>query len=148
MLITGAVLIVIAVLVFAIGVYMVLTQAKITVTTATLPPGGNITLGTANPDRILTVSYMDSINKPLEIYVTAPGQWSQKYVNGYYVVAYAVLSGKGNLYLINNYSIPVTVTYYIISGLRTGGAFELMGIVIGIIGVILAILGAVLRPRR
>lgn len=98
----------------------------------------------------MTVSYTDSINKPpLEIYVTAPpGQWSQKYVNGYYVVAYAVLSGKGNLYLINNYSIPVTVTYYIISGLRTGGVFELMGIVIGIIGVILAILGAVLKPKR
>ena len=53
-----------------------------------------------------------------------------------YAVAYTVLSGTGTLYLVNNYSTPITVKY---------GLVVLMAI---ILGVILTILGAVLKPKR
>ncbi len=101
------------------------------------------------------MSYMDSINKSLDFYVTAPPNASQRYiifqryVYGLYVVTCSPIgNGTGTLYLVNNYTVPVTITYYIYHGLASVGLFLLMSIVIGIIGVVLAILGAVLKPRK
>ena len=59
-----------------------------------------------------------------------------------YAAACAVLNGAGTLYLVNNYSIPITVKYGLVS-LTTASL-----ITSGLIGIILAILGAVLKPKQ
>ncbi len=67
-------------------------------------------------------------------------------------VAYTVVSGEGVLYLVNNYSTPVSVQYSIVpvpitSSLIIGELMGMASMVLGIIGVILVILGAVLKPK-
>ncbi len=152
--IAGVVLIVLAVVMYVVGTYVVSRLVMPTMMTVTLSPGGNVTVGTASPGEVLTVVYTDSINQPpLETFTSMPGVLKTMYTSGHYVVAYTVLSGTGTLYLVNNYSIPVTVKYSIVgvsitSSLLIGGMLILFALVIGIIGVVLAILGAVLKPRK
>ncbi len=151
----GVVLIVVAIVIFVFGMYILARQVRLTVMTVTLSPGEEIAVGVVSPGKVFTMSYMDSINKSLEFYVTAPPNAPQRYiifqryVYGLYVVTCSLIgNGTGTLYLVNNYTVPVTITYYIYHGLVSVGSFLLMSIVIGIIGVVLAILGAVLKPRK
>ncbi len=91
------------------------------------------------------------MNKPLEVNITEPGLVEHLYASGHYVVIYTPTTGSGTLYLINNYSIPITVTYNVVGlpiySSMVSGFLVLISIIIGIIGIILAILGAVLRPK-
>ncbi|ADY01548.1 hypothetical protein VMUT_1343 [Vulcanisaeta moutnovskia 768-28] len=153
LLIVGVILIIVAIVIFVVSTYVVARQVKPATMAVTLSPGDNVTVGTASLGKVLTVVYTDSINQPLETYITVPGILKTIYSNGQYVVAYTVTTGTGTLYLVNNYSVPVTIKYSIIgvsvtSSIIIAGALAFVAIIIGVVGVILAILGAVLRSRK
>ena len=148
----GVALIAVAIAFFIIGAYITAKTFKPLITTATLNPGENITIGIASPGRALTIYYSSSINKPLKIYSNESGFMITTYRNGYYAIVFTILNGTSVLYLINNYSIPVAIKYSIanlaISSTIAGGVLVLLSIVIGIVGIILIILGLILKPRK
>ncbi len=156
MLITGMVLLVIAIALFAIGftgAAKVIGTPSSSPKTISLSPGDEILIGSVEAGTALGMVYNDSLNKPLGVNYTSPGYLSTTQVDGLYVVTYAPLSGVGDLYLVNNYTTTVSVTYRVISisassGLITSGVMIFLSIVIGIVGLILTILGAVLKPRH
>lgn len=149
--ITGLVLIVLAVVLFMIGAYVISKSFRPVSATVELSPGENVTIGAASPGKALTTYYMDSINKSLEVNTTEPGLIENLYTSGRYVVIYTITNGTGTLYLVNNYTVPVTVEYNVVSlsiySSIASGFLVIISIIIGIIGVILAILGAVLKPK-
>ncbi|ABW01865.1 hypothetical protein [Caldivirga maquilingensis] len=152
LLITGIALIVAALVLFIVGAYAISRSFKPLTTTVTLNPGENETIGVATPGRALTMYYTDSINKPLRVYTNESGFMATTYRAGYYVVVFTILNGTSALYLINNYSAPVTVKYSIVnlalSSSIVSGVLVIVSIVVGIIGVILIILGLVLRSSK
>ena len=151
MLIAGVVLIVIAAMAFFAAAYT-LSGMVSHMRTITLGPGGRVMVGTVSSGGLLVVVYTDSIGKPLETYTTVLGILKSSTYSGMYAVAYTVLSGTGTLYLMNNYSTPITVKYGLVSStiasLIISDLVVLMAIILGVIGIILVILGAVLKPKR
>ncbi len=169
--IAGIALIVVAVVLFIIGTYIIGKTFKPSTIAVTLSPGENVTIGVASPGKVLTVYYSSSINKPLKIstnksniyyseFLNAPlkvynnesGFIVTTYRDGYYVIVFTMLNGTGALYLVNNYSMPITIKYSIanlmISSSILGGVLFLLSIVIGIVGVVLIILGLVLKSSK
>ncbi|WP_291766485.1 hypothetical protein [Caldivirga sp. UBA161] len=152
LLVAGIALIVVALVFFIVGAYIIGKTFKPLTTTAALNPGENITIGVASPGKALTIYYSSSINKPLRIYSNESGFMITTYRDGYYVVVFTMLNGTSVLYLINNYSVPITIKYstanlVIISSIA-GGVLILLSIVVGVVGVILIILGLVLKSSR
>ena len=150
LLIIGAVLLVVAVILFLIYTLM-MSSGEYGSLSATLQPGERVEIGTITSSEVLTVSYMDSINKPLQPYVTA-GNYYESSKAGGYVVMYILQSGEGTLYLVNNYTEPVSITALVkVSPSPYSTESEAMGGVIflaGLAGIVLLILGAVLKPRK
>ena len=149
--IAGVVLIIIAAVAFFAATYMLSSMVS-HMRTITLNPGDKVMVGTVSSGGLLIVVYTDSIGKPLETYTTVPGVLKSSTYSGMYVAAYTVLSGIGTLYLMNNYSTPITVKYGLLSStaasLITSGLVVLMAIILGVIGIILVILGAILKPKQ
>lgn len=156
LLIMGITLIVLAVVVFFVGIYLSsgLTTSVTSLVTSprnetTLKPGSSINVGTASADETLIVMYNDTLDQPLQVSTTSPGALTVETIEGQYVIIYAPETGAGSLYLVNNYSQYATV-YYSYGVINVSSALPLFvslvaSIGIGLAGVVLAILGAVLR---
>ncbi|MFB6470204.1 MAG: hypothetical protein TU36_003070 [Vulcanisaeta sp. AZ3] len=158
LLIVGIVLIVLAVVIFFLGIYLStsFTQSVTSLVTkarseATLTPDSSIHISNVSSGETLMIIYNDTLEKPLETVTTAPGGLKIAFIYGQYMVAYVPVSSVGSLSLVNNYSEPVTVyyTYSVASFSSLAPLLFSMAIVfvMGIAGIILAVLGAVLKSK-
>ena len=150
LLIIGAVLLVVAVILFLVYSLM-MSSGEYESFSATLQPGERVKVGTITSSEALTVFYTDSINEPLQPYVTA-GNYSTISKAGRFAVMYILQSGIGTLYLVNNYTEPVSITALVevsLSPYSTESMLMASAIFLaGLAGIVLLILGAVLKPKK
>mgnify|MGYP001770773457 FL=1 len=150
LLIIGAVLLVVAVILGIFTGMLIASSTRYWKFSVTLQPGERIKVGTISSSQSLTVFYVDSINESLQPYVTAGSYYAISRA-GHFAVTYNPHSGIGTLYLINNYSEPVSIVALVaVTTIFTTETDLLMAITIlaGLAGIILIILGAVLKPRK
>ena len=169
-LVAGLVLIVLALLIFIVGAYGIGKSFRPITANVTLNPGESIRIGAATPGSTLVLYYIDSLGKPLEAYINVNGVNLTATANGlvsistnetglvaslrrsgYYIVVFAPSNTTGSIYLMNNYSTPITVNYGVVS-LNTysailTGLLVILSILLGIVGLVLVVLGVVMGHR-
>ena len=150
LLIIGAVLLVVAVILFLIYTLM-MSSGEYGSLSATLQPGERVEIGTITSSEQIAVFYTDSINEPLEPYVTSGNYNVFNRANEFFVM-YTPPSGAGTLYLVNNYTEPVSITALVEVSLSpfSTESEAMAGVIFlaGLAGIVLLILGAVLKPRK
>ncbi|MGC8542952.1 MAG: hypothetical protein ACP5NQ_03335 [Vulcanisaeta sp.] len=160
LLIAGAVLIVLAIVIFFIGVYLSsgVTSNLASIVAgirneAVMKPGSSISIGNASSGVAIVVIYNDTLRKPLNIVTTTNTGLIMNNipVDEQYMVVYSPPTGSGALYLVNNYSEGLTIYYTYgtinIASLMPLAVSTFLGLGAGIVGVVLLILGVVLRGR-
>ena len=152
LLIIGAVLLVVAVILFLIYA-LIMSSSEYAPFSVTLQPGERVEIGTFTSSEMITVSYTDSINEPLEPYITS-GYRLYNVINraNEFIVTYIPQGGVSTLYLVNNYTEPVSITGLVeVSPSPFSTEPEAMDAAIllaGLAGIVLLILGAVLKPKK
>lgn len=154
-LIAGLVILIVGVALFFIGGFMGASSLKqleanlVSATPLTLSSNSSISLGT--PSKLTLLIYNTSLGKPLKIVQNINGtnaSVSQLPENGYIA---AILSPKYEAFMINNYSVPITLKYTmseaVVSSLLNVAIYTGLGFFLGIVGLIVVIVGVVLYFR-
>ncbi|MGC8606524.1 MAG: hypothetical protein ACP5GZ_00070 [Vulcanisaeta sp.] len=158
LLITGAVIIILGVVIFFIGIYLSsgITSGIASLVTGIhnetmISPGSSIVVNTNETGAAVTVVYNDTLGKPLQVITSGPGQLEVESVEGQYVVIYVPEASPSTLSLVNNYSENAMVYYTYgainINTLMPLALSTIISIGLIIVGIILLILGAVLKSK-
>jgi len=120
--------------------------------TAKLDPTENVTLGNALPGNGFMIIYNDSMGRPLSVGATG-GTLQLQQVNGTFA-AECVNTGSSSatVYLINNQTAPVSVSYssanFSVTGILYSIGLVIGGVLIAIIGFIVMVVGLLLKAKK